>query len=402
MVRRRLSGRLAGVMRPRAVAILLGDLRPRRPRSDVAHLSAVMAWLRRAQDACGGRGVAARYDVAAGWEPAYPETTGYIVPTLLHHAELFDEESSRGRARELGDWLLSVQATDGSISAGLDRDRDSAPSRPEAFNTGQVLFGLLALGEATGDERYLDGARRAACWLVDVQDEAGCWTRFSLHGAPHTYYARVAWALARAGLVLDEPRFRLSARRAVDWVCDQQQGNGWIEHMSFTPGTSPLTHTIAYTIEGLLETALLQPNGERAWAAAVQASRALQNAYCRPGSGARLRRAGHLAATFRPDWTSDDGYACVTGSVQLALCCRRIDAADGQPGFGAFADTLIESAKSTQPFRFCPADVRGGVPGSAPLWGAYASFRYLNWAAKFMADALMDRLVGGLPVRRFG
>src|SRR5712691_1993037 len=247
MARRRLRGRLAGLMRPQAVAVLLGDLRPRRPRSDAAHLSAVMAWLRQAQDACGGRGVAARYDVAAGWEPAYPETTGYIVPTLLHHAELFDELDSRQRARELGDWLLTVQASDGSIPAGLYRDGDSASSRPEAFNTGQVLFGFLALGETTGDEWFLDAARRAGCWLVDVQNEAGCWTRFSLHGAPHAYYARVAWALARAGVVLDEPRFRLSARRAVNWVCDQQRDNGWIEHMSFTPGTSPLTHTIAYT-----------------------------------------------------------------------------------------------------------------------------------------------------------
>jgi hypothetical protein len=46
--------------------------------------------------------------------------------------------------------------------------------------------------------------------------------------------------------------------------------------------------------------------------------------------------------------------------------------------------------------------VRGGVPGSSPLWGEYGSFKYLNWAAKFMADVLMDRLAGALPLARYG
>jgi hypothetical protein len=33
--------------------------------------------------------------------------------------------------------------------------------------------------------------------------------------------------------------------------------------------------------------------------------------------------------------------------------------------------------------------VRGGIAGSAPIWGAYSRFEFPNWAAKFFADALM-------------
>jgi hypothetical protein len=33
--------------------------------------------------------------------------------------------------------------------------------------------------------------------------------------------------------------------------------------------------------------------------------------------------------------------------------------------------------------------VRGGIAGSAPIWGDYSRFEYPNWAAKFFADALM-------------
>jgi hypothetical protein len=36
--------------------------------------------------------------------------------------------------------------------------------------------------------------------------------------------------------------------------------------------------------------------------------------------------------------------------------------------------------------------VRGGVPGSFPIWGGYGTYEYLNWAAKFLADALLGRL----------
>ena len=170
--------------------------------------------------------------------------------------------------------------------------------------------------------------------------------------------------------------------------------------MSFTPETPPLTHTIAYTIEGLLECAILLDD-ERAWDTAVRATRALADSWASPGSGARVGRAGKLAATVGPEWTSDARYSCVVGTAQLALCSSRIDAVAGIPALRAFADALLEAAKPAQPLEG-PTGVRGGVPGSDPLWGSYGSFRYLNWGAKFLADALMERVSGGLPERRFG
>jgi hypothetical protein len=39
-----------------------------------------------------------------------------------------------------------------------------------------------------------------------------------------------------------------------------------------------------------------------------------------------------------------------------------------------------------------PADIRGGVKGSFPVDGAYGSYEYLNWAAKFTVDANLKEL----------
>jgi hypothetical protein len=376
------------------MVVALGDLHPRRSQSDTVHLGAVLDWLRMAQDATGCHGVAAAYDVSSGWQAPYPETTGYLVGTFLHHAEMFGDSTSRQRALAMGNYLLGVQNSDGSFPGG--------PQLPGkwVFDSGQALLGLVALAETTGDDRFATAAGRAGRWLTDAQDDEGCWTRYNLGGEPHAYDARVAWALARAGVVLGEERFCRCARRAIAWVCRQQQPNGWIRYMGFDQRTDPLTHTIAYTIEGLLEAALVLDDSGEAWTAARALAEAMAIAYRLPGSGARLRRAGHLAGTFRPDWTSTDRYACVTGSAQVALCCRRLDAVESHSDLRSFADELVDTVMSAQPLTPWPAGVRGGLPGSAPVWGTYGSFRYPNWAAKFAADLLLDRHPGALPRQR--
>jgi hypothetical protein len=60
-------------------------------------LHALMGWLCEAQDrsASADGGVARSYDLLRGWETSYPETTGYIVPTLLDYARRFGRDDHR-------------------------------------------------------------------------------------------------------------------------------------------------------------------------------------------------------------------------------------------------------------------------------------------------------------------
>src|SRR4051794_21979809 len=77
-------------------------------------ISECVAWLGRAQDGstpCDG-GVARHFSLISGWSSSYPETTGYIVPTMLAYAASRggDEgEDARRRARRMLDWLVSIQ-----------------------------------------------------------------------------------------------------------------------------------------------------------------------------------------------------------------------------------------------------------------------------------------------------
>ncbi|MBU0755389.1 MAG: hypothetical protein KJ645_09630, partial [Planctomycetes bacterium] len=143
------------------------------------HLRGAMEWLYRAYRVTGGQGVAARYTLDAGWTSAYPETTGYIIPTLLRYWDLSGEERFQGAALDLADWLLSIQFESGAFPGGhLDQGKG-----PVVFNTGQILIGLMETYCWSGDERYADAALRAGDWLAGVQDEDGAWRR-------HTYKNR--------------------------------------------------------------------------------------------------------------------------------------------------------------------------------------------------------------------
>lgn len=68
------------------------------------------AWLRRAQDNSLSHdgGVASHYSLVDGWSTSYPETTGYIVPTMIAYATLRGDKSFRDRARQMLDWLVSI------------------------------------------------------------------------------------------------------------------------------------------------------------------------------------------------------------------------------------------------------------------------------------------------------
>src|SRR5947207_7141420 len=48
---------------------------------DRLHWDAALEWLLRAQEVTGCGGFSAAYSFAHGWMPAYPETTGHIIPT---------------------------------------------------------------------------------------------------------------------------------------------------------------------------------------------------------------------------------------------------------------------------------------------------------------------------------
>lgn len=345
-------------------------------------VDAGIAWLARAQDQSASHdgGVARHFSVSTGWSTSYPETTGYIVPTLLTYAEWRDDDESRARAERMLDWLRSLQFREGGFQGGMILEQ---PVVPVVFNTGQILIGLAA-GVRSFGEVYRDSMIRAADWLVSVQDADGCWRR---HGSPFAksgdkaYDTHVAWGLFEAARVEPGRRYAEAAMANVRWALSQQRPNGWFDRCCLTDPSQALTHTVGYVLRGVLE-----------------AYRFTREAYlleaCRrtaDGLLSALDQNGFLPGRLQADWRSAVSWACLTGTAQIAICWLLLYAETGRESYLDAASRANRYVRRTVDING-PPDVRGGVKGSFPIDGAYNAYQYLNWACKFMIDAnLLER-----------
>jgi uncharacterized protein YyaL (SSP411 family) len=168
------------------------------------------------------------------------------------------------------------------------------------------------------------------------------------------------------------------ARANLDWTLTQERRGGFAR-CGFAAGAVPFTHTIAYTLEGLLESGVLLGDSRYVDAAARGARAVLRH----------LRADGFLPGRIDPDGRARSRAACLTGSAQMAVVWLRLAALIGERGFRAAAAETLRHVMACQDVATADPDRRGGIPGSQPVWGGYAPFTYPNWAAKFTVDALL-------------
>jgi len=349
------------------------------------HLVAAITWLARAQDATPDGGIARAYSLVwhrqfgrRGWEPAYPETTGYIIPTLYAAAARFGRPDFAARAERAARWEIAIQLPTGAVRGGVVGE----PESPAVFNTGQVLLGWLAAFEETGDGSFAEAACRAARYLVAMLDADGHWrrgnSRFARPDAT-LYNTRTAWALAEAGARLGVEAFSNAAAHSLRAAASLQAGNGWLPHCCLTDPERPLLHTLAYAIRGLLEGGRLLGDA-RLLSAAKGAARALAGT---------VRADGWMPGRYRADWSAAVRWSCLTGQAQMANNWIRLAQITGQREWLEAVPVVLGFLKRTQSRRSPDPGVHGGIKGAWPVGGGYGTYEVLSWATKFFADALM-------------
>jgi uncharacterized protein YyaL (SSP411 family) len=337
----------------------------------------LLDWTRRAFAAgAEGRGASAGYDLVGGWDAPYPEITGYFVPTLLAWSARTGDRSLEALAVGAGEWLVETSLPTGAICRKRWTPTNTTPS---VFNTGQVLDGWCALIEHTAEPRWTEAATRAADWLLAEQDSDGAWRRSAYNGIAHSYYTRVAWPLARLGVLLGESRYVAAGRRHLDWVLARQDRDGFVRDAGFTPDEVPTTHTIAYVLEGLVEAGALLGD-HRYLRAAERAAAAMRRVY---------RSRGYLPGRLGAGWSSRARWRCLTGDAQTGLVWARLAAVLGRDEYAASARAIADDLRQVQRVRPRWADVSGAIQGSAPHWGDYDAYRFPTHAAKFMLDLIL-------------
>jgi ubiquinone/menaquinone biosynthesis C-methylase UbiE len=345
------------------------------------HLGMCVEWLLYSQKASRSDGYAATDSVKRGWQHAYIETTGYIIPTMLDAGAFLGDARGRKSALRAGEWLLTVQLADGSFT-------DIDEFKPQVFDTGQVLLGLNRLYRETRDARYLAAGRRAGKWLMAVQDQDGSWTSMAYHrGQACTYHTRVAAALLELAELAGEPCFRDVAIRNLRWVACRQQGNGFFLNSELIPAADPVLHTMIYVLEGFLMA--YQLTGEQEWLDVVLRAAG-------PLKQINLERDLVLRSQYDANLNVSNPEKCIPGLAQWAGVCLALYELTHDAGYLEAATLTIYYLKSKQ-LRSKGA-LYGALPASVPLWGYYHPWTFPNWAVKFFADALMVYAKHGVEV----
>ena len=350
------------------------------------HVRHAVDWLARAQDATADRGVSRGFSIAwsrdlrlRGWQPSYPETTGYIIPTLYDCAAYLKDPSLRYRAAEMADWECKVQMASGAVMGGtIGRGEPQAA----VFNTGQVMLGWLRAAKETDGSHYLKSCTRAAEYLMSVQEPEGGWHKGNstfANSKSTTYNSRVGWALICFGQQVGRQDAVDAGKRNIAYSLTKQHANGWFADNCLSDPQRPLLHTIVYAMEGVL--GAYDALEHRPYLdAVVRAADSLIH---------QIRPDGSLPGRFEQAWKGTVQWACLTGCAQLAGVLLRIAAATEATRYQDEARRILTFLKRTQDCTTDVLGIRGGIRGSFPLDGDYGKFEVLNWATKFYIDALL-------------
>ena len=167
---------------------------------DEEHLRGAADWLLRAQAATPDDGVAHSYDIRKRkWLASYPETTGYIIPTLYDYASHFGISASADAARRLAS-LGGCRTASRRWHPGRYNGSETVACR-DGLQYGTVIV-WLATG-CRGNPRRTDqfvacprgglASRRAGCrWLLASLPSPFTTTRTA------AYNTRSAFGLTRA------------------------------------------------------------------------------------------------------------------------------------------------------------------------------------------------------------
>ncbi len=355
--------------------------------TDQQHMFAAIKWIKKAQDATPDSGVSRAFAISNhntanihGWQPSYPETTGYIIPTMIRAAKFMNNDDLLRRAKLMADWELAIMYPDGAVHGG----NISMQPNMAIFDTGQVLRGLLAIYDSTKDKKYLDAAHKSAKWMLSCeQNQKGYWVENNascVDSSITTYNIYAIAPLAELAFILESQQLKDLGLRVADYTLSKQNNAGWFDGADFYSKNGALLHTIAYTFDGLYDCGMLYNRQDYKDAAKKAVDGVISS----------LNDKGFVPGRFDDKWKGSVEWACLTGMAQTAITCLKLFKSLNEESYLQAALKLKEAVKSTQNML---DDKRGGIGavwGSWPIEGEYGRFQALNWAVKYLADLLLD------------
>ena len=338
--------------------------------------NAALDWIIKSLNHNGGNGSSAYYSnlyPPFGWSKAYPETTGYLIPTLIDYDELYPELKLLDKSIQCGDWICSLAFENGALPGGLEGSKNES-----IFNTGQMLIGLNSIYSLTKDVKYFKIIDSAVNWLCQNLEENGSWKNYAyIEGYVPSYYTRVVWPVLASNKFIKSDEITLLMRKALKFYEKKINKNLSITDWGFKKGEKAFTHTIAYTLRGFFESSVILENDNLLNRTIDICEKLLKISAFK----------GRLAGRYSNTWKGDYNFICLTGNAQLSILFTKIFSINNDVRFLNAALFYMEPVLKAQVLK--NNYKYGAISGSSPFYGRYLTLRYPNWATKFFLDAYL-------------
>ena len=344
-------------------------------KSNALHSSA--NWLFKNQNFSNDYGFST-YRIIEGHTSSYPETSGYIIDSLLNYTLKYNKDENISQLIKCADWLISIQKQSGGWQSGYVNENKSEV----VFNTGQVMRGLLRVYKFTSEKKYLNSCIKAGDWLCMVQEYDGSWKKFAFMNVARVYETYVSAPLLLLWQITNEEKYKIAAEKNIQWVIKTKiKANGWFEDCDNTikHNSRPILHTIAYTLDGLIECANILSNKDLVKNVMLGADEILKIFVSN----------NYLWGRYDDQWNPSESFIC-TGGAQISIVWLKLYEISGDKKY-------LDGAKKMNSF-LCAIQsetlnmdikINGALQGSFPIWGRYEPFAFPNWATKYLLDALM-------------
>lgn len=352
------------------------------------YMLSVLEWLKNATAVHQEGGISSHYNlITKKYLPPFPETTGYLIPTLVEIESAIENSGALELARQGADWLIKRQREDGSIRCNLDLNTDlnRGPDIVTAFDCGAILRGFIAIYSATKEEKYCVAAESLSQFLQRSQ-QSGAWPDLTFFDYFGSHNSLVGYSLILAGETFNNPSLRASGIATLERIRSQIEPNGFIRQCQFHNAQKDdvaFLHPLAYTVEGYLKTSLLLKD-DSYLNLVTGTIHALWREF-------ELRQS-LLASHYDFKWRRNSHYSAFTANAQVAEILFRVGDTWDDLRFTSSALKMTELLRTQIDIHHSNVGIRGGCPGSFPIYGDYDVFAMNNWGAKYFLDASMLEL----------
>jgi hypothetical protein len=315
---------------------------------------------------------------------SYPETSGYILSSLIN-SRFFSNTIKKKHIEKVLFFLLKKQNEDGGFS------HPSNPTKSLAFDTGQVLGGLLTYYMfCKKNNKVKKTIFLAANFLAKNIMKDGTYCSEVLYRDQKCYYSSATMSLSRASKVFKNSLWKEKSKKNINWILSNMNRKLWFKNYSFGNGPDFNLHGIAYTIRGILEHGIIY---DKKYIRLVR--QIIDKIFKINFNGIILE--SKLPLNFFKNYKSFSQETCPTGLAQIAVIVLKLAFIYKDKKYQEIGRDLVENVKMFQ-IQGLSKKIDGLFTGSWPIDSNYQPYDLPNWPTKFFIDSLM--LCNGLKYNR--